>query len=129
MAVDDEDGGRLMVAAALNGCDDGRLQGGGKAAARQWGQRGRHRHINQTEAAAATGGGSQWQQQAAMATGGYGNMRQWQTVAVAAALVAAVVTGGYRYGARVGGAKTLKLLHFKSFFYQSSLANFHVRDA
>ena len=40
-------------------------------------------------------GGGSWQWKSTAATGSYGNRRQWQAVAVAAALAAAVVTGGY----------------------------------
>jgi hypothetical protein len=36
-----------------------------------------------------------WQQRSTVTTGGYGDRRQWQAVAVAAALAAAVVTSDY----------------------------------
>ena len=53
-------------------------------------------------------------------------------VAAAAAAVAAVaaVAATVRCGARLGGAKTLKLLHLKCFFfYRLTLANVHLSDA
>ena len=88
LVVEDKDGGCLMAAAALNDCNDGRLQGSGKATGT----------IRKTQTQQSNGGGSGssgWGWKSMAATGSYSDRQQWQAVAVAVALAAAVVTGGY----------------------------------
>ena len=75
VVVDNEDCRCLMVAAVLNGCEDGRWQGGCEAA-------GANRKTQTQQSNRGVGGGGWWQK-SAVATGGYVDRRQGQAVTVA----------------------------------------------